>query len=193
MGPPTGRAIQFFFQTRSAVYNILSAENAELIARIRDLGHIVGLHAYVAQDFDQTVGDLSAELATQRLVLESILESPVTVFSFHRPPARVLEFRQDRVAGMINAYGPSFFEYSRTPASIHYYADSRHSFDYGHPLDEPLRDKLQLLLHPDEWTEEGLGLIANFESLRREHLLELNASFSREADHYDRARRENDR
>ena len=47
-------------------------------------------------------------------------------------------------------------------------ADSKHRFSYGHPLEEMSYQKYQILLHPDEWTEEGLLEGENFASLINE-------------------------
>ena len=76
-------------------------------------------------------------------------------FSYHRPPKWVLENRNDEISGMINAYGPSFFEFSSNPKEIIYLADSQHKWTYGHPLDRLSSAKIQILTHPDEWTLNG--------------------------------------
>ena len=74
-------------------------------------------------------------------------------YCFHRPPPWTLEIREDQLEGLINAYGPSFFEYSSEPQHIRYIADSQHRWTYGHPLEVVDAPKIQLLFHPDEWTE----------------------------------------
>ena len=56
---------------------------------------------------------------------------------------------------MINVYGDSFFEFSSSPKKIKYIADSMHKWNYGHPVDNLHYEKIQILLHPDEWSSEG--------------------------------------
>ena len=63
----------------------------------------------------------------------------------------LLKIRDDEIGGMLNQYGQSFFEFSDEPKNIKYLADSRHSWDYGHPLDYKHMDFLQILTHPDDY------------------------------------------
>ena len=59
-------------------------------------------------------------------------------FSFHRPADWVLKNRSDVMNGLLTLYGGSFFEHTKTPKTpkhIKYLADSRHRWDYGHPLE----------------------------------------------------------
>ena len=106
-------------------------------------------------------------------------------FSFHRPPKWALEVRADKICNMLNAYGPSFFELSSQPKHIKYVADSRHTWSYGHPSDQSDRKKIQILTHPDEWTEDGdNNLVEFFKELQNEHNRLFINTLHNETKHY---------
>ena len=144
----------FFFQVISSAYNPFSVKNKTKILSLIEMGHSIGLHFYVSHipvnDFEK----LDNEFKKQKKLFEEGLEQPCKIFSFHRPPSWVLEIRKDYLFGALNAYGPSFFEYSPTPKSIKYTTDSNHTWRYGHPLDNLKLPKMQILAHPDEWSNE---------------------------------------
>lgn len=145
----------FFFQVRSAAYNPFSIPDAGKITDISRMGCEVGLHFYVSHIKENDWPHLEEDLDSQRKLFESGLDMKCRVFSFHRPPRWVLENRADKIGGVINAYGESFFEFSESPTEIKYIADSKHKWSYGYPLDFVARKKVQILLHPDEWSESG--------------------------------------
>lgn len=178
-------ASSFLFQVRSNAYNILSSINSRKIQEIADLGCRVGLHLYVSHLEEGDWESLEAELSKQKDIFEFATGLKCDRFSFHRPPKWVLERRDDVVCGMLNMYGPTFFEFSPAPKEIKYLADSRHRFDYGHPLDGYQYGKFQILLHPDEWTEEGFNELDNFRSLEREHLEDFYDTLDSETKNYN--------
>ena len=158
----------FFFQVVSSAYNPFSVRNCEKIYRIIDLGHDVGLHFYVTHINENDNDNLRRNLERQKSLFEGGFSIDCDRFSFHRPPRWVLEKRSDTIDGLINAYGESFFEFSPNPSKIKYVADSQHKWSYGHPLEHVDKTKMQILVHPDEWTKSGeerddkffLGLVA---------------------------------
>lgn len=90
----------------------------------------------------------------QKSIFETGLSLTLNIFSFHRPPKWLLDIRDDYLFNTINAYGPSFFEYKPHPVDIKYVSDSNHQWKNGHPFDDFKQSKLQLLIHPDEWSGE---------------------------------------
>lgn len=156
----------FFFQVRSNAYNILSIRNLRHIDKILSYDHRVGLHLLIHDGIPENSWDfLYSELFLQKNILEDALQYKIDRFSFHRPKRWMLEKREDAIGGLVNMYGPSFFELGDNPQKIKYYADSRHKWAYGHPLEEADYKKFQLLLHPDEWSKEGLDVKKNFKKL----------------------------
>lgn len=156
----------FLFQVMSNAYNPFSAHNKSLIRDIKDLGHSVGLHFYVSHIKSFEINSLESNLIDQSRMFELGLGLPCEVFSFHRPPRPALEIRENYLCGMINTYGPSFFEFSENPSHIKYVADSQHKWSYGHPLEFVNNPRVQLLVHPDEWTDDGdSGTLDFFQNL----------------------------
>lgn len=147
----------FFFQVISSAYNPFSVKNKSKILSLINMGHTVGLHFYISHVPAENFNELEKEFIKQKNIFETGLELPCNIFSFHRPAPSswVLEIRKDYIFGAINAYGPSFFEYSKTPNKIKYLADSNHRWKYGHPLDKLNFSKLQILIHPDEWSDDN--------------------------------------
>ena len=146
----------FFFQVISSAYNPFSVKNKAKIQSLIDMGHSVGLHFYVSHVPVKNFEKLEYEFNQQKKIFEAGLELPCKIFSFHRPAPSswVLEIRKDYLFGALNAYGPSFFEYSPDPKNIKYTADSNHRWKYGHPLDNLEFSKMQILVHPDEWSNK---------------------------------------
>jgi hypothetical protein len=143
------------------------------------------LHAYISHLQAGDLRSLNSELAKQKMMFESGLGLACESFSFHRPPMWALEIRKDNLFNMVNAYGPSFFEFSSQPKEIKYIADSRHEWAYGHPLEYEQESKIQILIHPDEWTEKGDDTLAEFfNRLKNEHELEFENILNNETKHY---------
>lgn len=174
----------FLFQVNSNAYNIASVRNKKLINEINEMGSSIGLHLYVshlkANDWDS----FEMELKQQLDILQRSFDFKVNRFSIHRPPKWTLLNRADILYGLINMYGESFFEFSAQPKNIKYIADSRHSFDYGHPLNSYSFKKFQLLLHPDEWSIEGLNAEDNFKKLINDNRLRFDETLNNETKNY---------
>lgn len=145
----------FFVNPHSTFYNMLEPGILALLARIRGLGHDLGLHfdAEAHKGRLGTLDGLTRCLTRERDLLADWLGSEISVFSFHNPDvANLLSFDQDEVAGMVNTYGRTFRE------SYAYASDSnghwRHKsipviINEDHP-------RLQILTHPGWWTPEPL-------------------------------------
>jgi len=147
----------FFIQVISSAYNPFSIKNKAKILSLVEMGHIVGLHFYISHVPLNNLKKLEDEFNLQKKIFETGLGLPCKIFSFHRPAPHswILDIREDYLFGSINAYGPSFFEYSSNPKKIKYIADSNHRWKYGHPLDNQNYSKMQILIHPDEWSDKN--------------------------------------
>jgi hypothetical protein len=129
----------YFLMTRSVFYNLDSSEGEAALARLRELGHRVGLHAvHPHVDFDDR--------------FEPVL-------AWHNPdPAYVNE----PVDGLVNVMTPPWFDRD------HYRSDSNQHFRSGDPTDELARGKiewLQLLIHPEIWAFGGQTMRETMESM----------------------------
>jgi hypothetical protein len=137
----------YLLMTRSVFYNLASSEGTAAIARLRELGHAVGLHA-VHPDVD-------------------LDERFDPVVSWHNPQA---EYMSESIPGAINVYAEPYFQ----PAT--YRSDSNQYWRSGCPHEE-LRGGgfpwLQILVHPEIWVYRGatMGLtmrsMLNAEKARR--------------------------
>lgn len=161
----------FCVQVKNAAYNALATRNAKAIRKLIGRFHFVGLHLYISDIVDNNVGELIRQLRFQRLVLEEALGQKISRFSCHRPRSWVLKLNLRNETDMLNTYDPRLFELTNgidEPSRIKYMSDSNHSWKYGHPL--AFRNKyrkFQILMHPDEWSENGCA------TTTREHFREL--------------------
>ncbi len=124
-----GVAATYFLMTRSDFYNLEGRAGARALARLRDLGHAVGLHA-IQPD-------------------ASVDERFDPVLAWHTPdPATMSE----PLAGVVNVYAPPWFHPER------YRSDSNRRWRSGCPHEELAAGRfewLQLLVHPEIWLFDG--------------------------------------
>jgi hypothetical protein len=180
----------FFFQVRSPAYNPFSIDNKLLINKIKTYGHDIGLHFYVSNINADDKISLINELRTQKELFEKGLGLKCSIFSFHRPPEWVLKIRDNRICEMINVYGDSFFEFSSSPKKIKYIADSMHKWNYGHPVDNLHYEKIQILLHPDEWSSEGSTEKQLFHDLIEEQKKSFVNTLDNETKHFNKYKKD---
>jgi hypothetical protein len=137
----------YLLMTESVFYNLASSEGVDALARLRELGHAVGLHA-----------------VHPRVELDDRFDP---VVSWHNPEASTMSAS---IPGALNVYAEPFFD----PPT--YRSDSNQHWRAGCPHEE-LRGGgfpwLQILVHPEIWVYEGatMGLtmcsMLNAEKARR--------------------------
>ncbi|MDQ3671662.1 MAG: hypothetical protein M3364_04385 [Actinomycetota bacterium] len=124
-----GVGATYLLMTESVFYNLASSEGVTAIARLRELGHAVGLHAvYPNVELDERFDP---------------------VISWHNPQP---EYTSDEIHGVSNAYAKRYF------SPEHYRSDSNQRWRSGCPH-EALRAGafpwLQILVHPAIWVYPG--------------------------------------
>jgi hypothetical protein len=128
----------WFLMTRSAFYNLASAEGERALARLRELGHRVAHHAvWPHVDLD-------------------IRFEPVV--AWHNPD---LEFMSASIEGAVNVMSEPWFD------PEHYRSDSNARWRHGCPHEPLARGELewlQLLTHPAIWVYEGETMRKKMES-----------------------------
>ncbi|CAA9517803.1 MAG: hypothetical protein AVDCRST_MAG79-17 [uncultured Thermoleophilia bacterium] len=140
----------YFLMTESVFYNLSSPVGVRTIARLRALGHAVGLHA-----------------VHPRAVLDERFDP---VVAWHNPdPA----YMRDEIPGAVNVMGRHF-----DPAT--YRSDSNQHWRSGPPDDDLRAGRfpwLQLLTHPEIWVFPGgsmretmLAMLDADRQTRLEHL-----------------------
>ena len=169
-------------QVRNNTYNALSEKNINLISKIRDLGHHIGLHQNPPSSMK--LDTLKDYIMRDINILEDSYGFEIDRFAFHRQKKEYLNCYVE-LENKINCYDKKFFHFFEDKPEtleILYLADSNHKWKYGYPLDFDFSkiDKLQLLTHPFSWSEKGADNYANFVSLIRERNDELVNSMNTE-------------
>ena len=124
-----GAHATYFLMTRSVFYNLASPEGERAIARLRELGHRVGLHAVYP-----------------RLELDDRFDP---VVAWHNPDP---EFMAEPLDGAVNVMQTGYFDPN------HYRSDSNQHWRNGCPHEELAAGSfewLQLLTHPEIWAYPG--------------------------------------
>ena len=172
----------FNFQVACNTYNVVSNKSREQILSLHSFGHEIGLHYYASHIEEGNLDELVIDLHRQRDILQRAVGLEIKTFSFHRPQQWMLAaLRDDFVGGLLNQYGNSFFEYDPAPTRVKYVADSRHGWDYGYPLDFVSSRQIQVLTHPDEWSEKGGDEEANFRAIKAELSQNISEAFMDES------------
>jgi len=124
-----GASATYFLMTESVFYNLASTEGVAAIARLRELGHRVGLHA-----------------VHPRVVLDERFDP---VVAWHNPePAYMTE----PIDGAVNVMQKGYFD------PVTYRSDSNQRWRSGCPHEELRAGAfpwLQLLTHPEIWAYPG--------------------------------------
>jgi len=168
-------------QVRNNTYNALSEKNIDLIRKIKDLGHHIGLHQNPPF---MSPKELEKYVSNDINTLEKYYGFSIDRFAFHRPKREYLKSYFE-LPNKINCYDRKFFHFfDKKPEELRvlYLADSNHEWKYGYPLEFDFKKvhKLQLLTHPFSWTENGGDNYRNFLSLTRERNNELVNSMDTE-------------
>lgn len=140
----------YFILVRTDMYNVLSRQGGAQLGRLRALGREIGLHLDPSL-YDSELTALDRGAAVEIAALESALDLPVAMVSFHRP-AKWLQGLAAPIADRPHAYQPRYF------SEIGYCSDSRGGWHHGHPLDHPAvaaGTALQLLTHAVWWAYDG--------------------------------------
>lgn len=174
----------YFFQWTNNSYNILSRRNQEMIKKIREMGHHVGLHFALNGLTDME--EVRRQIRKEIRILSEMFGFPITQFSIHRPSKEVLR-ENIKLPGVLNAYQDDFFTFAEevdgsTELKVKYMSDANHIWRYGYPDRENVlgHDKVQILTHPFAWTEKGYDNRDNYATLVREKYAEMIDSIDRE-------------
>jgi hypothetical protein len=137
----------YMVMTESSLYRVGDDTSRDVLQKIMDMGHEIGLHIDLCA---HEIVSVEAKINSACRKLEDIIDSPVRAFSFHCPR------KEDqngplKIGDRVNAYARELQEW--------YLSDSGGRWRDGEPLPKLLRfDKplLQLLIHPIWWDDEHL-------------------------------------
>lgn len=145
-----GLKTTYMVMVSSPFYNIFEKKNKESILEIARLGHKIGLHFYVEQDWVGKCRVITKKISEDFDILKKCLSSAEPLVSWHNPTAGLIG--KERLyfnSFIINAYDTKFIK------EYFYISDSnyRHTFSQ---LIQLLKDNsglpLHLLIHPFIWT-----------------------------------------
>src|SRR5581483_7904364 len=149
-----GLAATYFFRCRSDFYNVFEPTIARLVRRIGEMGHAIGLH-FEADAPCESIDSLEAQLDEQRVLLETVTRTTVTVFSFHNPEVTgLLAMDAEQYAGMRNTYAASLRR------DYTYVSDSNGYWRFTpleHVLRSPSLTRIHVLTHPEWWTPHPMA------------------------------------
>lgn len=137
----------------SPLYSIEDTNSLDIILKLINMGHEVGLHFNPDENerIDYSDNNLSEDkmlLACNKL--EETVGQPVLSISFHRPTPQFLRGPL-LIYNMVNAYSKELMKW--------YLSDSKGQWREGPPLPRllmPEKNLLQLLVHPIWWGEEHM-------------------------------------
>jgi hypothetical protein len=172
----------YFVQLRSPLYNVLSRPHGQLVRRLLELGHGLGLHFDERSHEGASPSHVADLVDRERELLGAEFGVSVEVVSFHQPSARVLENKIK--VRCLNTYDRSDMR------GVGYLSDSNWRWredpiaafrSHSHP-------HLQLLLHPECWTYSSMPVERKWHQVLRDNveiaqetLLEREDTYKRRA------------
>jgi len=149
-----GISATYFVMLRSTSYNLFCIESRNMIERLIDTGHHIGLHLmgelYEEDDTEVLAEKVLAEVDTFQLELGVKIKA----VSFHHPGKTVLN-NDISIGSLINTY-------NRVQMADYFYvSDSNMIWQHEHPAEifsSRLYPRLQLLIHPMWWTLKSMSL-----------------------------------
>lgn len=131
----------YFFMISSPFYNLCEPRLIQIVTEMKQMGHQIGLH-YHHSSGDET--EVETHIAKEANILSTIINTPIKVFSIHRPSQSLL--LKEMNTPLINAYSTKFLK------QFKYLSDSNHHWKEGCLSEHVLRHKrLYVLIHPVWW------------------------------------------
>ena len=146
-----GAAATYFLMTRSEFYNLAAPSADGVVARLRSLGHRVGLHAvWPHVDRDERLDP---------------------VLAWHNPEP---EYMREPVDGLVNVMAAPWADVYRSDSNQRWREGCPHA-----ELGAGAFERLQLLIHPEIWVYPGASMratmLAMLEAERERRLRQLAA------------------
>ena len=187
-----GIATTYFVQIRNDAYNAFSFKNIEILRNMHRRGHHIGRHYHIGETMVPEC--VAKEIAEQCDLLQYMTGIHIDRYSMHRPKKETRYFETE-IPGKLNAYGACFFAYSEDvkpsdELNVKYISDAKHQWNYGTPDDDTLYrlPRIQLLVHPDYWSDTAQGTRDNFSGLISEHSMEYIDTLDNECNHFGQFR-----
>lgn len=170
-----GVSSTFFILLTSGHYNPFSKALRDVVSRLLNLGHHIGLHFDPEAYCLETNEEFREWVSRESMILESVTGTHVKVVSFHRPNPKWKGGSQDLTFPRVHTYQPEFF------SKIAYFSDFGGVWSNGHPLDsEAFRNHapIQILTHPVWWHERIVSPYASLEQILDQSVERLEKSMA---------------
>lgn len=163
----------YLFRVHADEYNLFSCISWDIIRRLRDLGHEIGLH-FEAMNVGRALKiDPPKLLKMEKETIESILGYKVKTASEHREISGTVHatpvYRE-----LYNPYEAGFDYYAMDEKyckQMKYLSDSNANWREGDLLKHlGKHDRFQILVHPDWWFENDLLLKGPYYHPRSTHI-----------------------
>lgn len=135
----------YFFMIRSPFYNLFSRANNEIVKRIIELGHDIGLH--YDEGYYSEKENLQNLIDREIKILKDNFQIEVNTVSFHQPSKEIIDNTVS--IKQINTYDKVFFK------NIKYISDSNMLLKENIAKIMQKYKKIQLLVHPIWWVACG--------------------------------------
>ncbi len=151
-----GVTATYMFVLSLPYYNMFDIAVRRIGKDIAAMGHSIGLH-FNASPYGEkqwSLQSLEDAMSKERALLGQLLETPIGSVSFHDPTSGNLShFNQTLLAGMVNTYSAEMKD------DYGYCSDSNGYWRHA-PISSVLtsaeHDRLQVLTHPEWWTEHAM-------------------------------------
>ena len=158
----------YFILTSSPAYNILAKRNSELINKISNMGHEIGLH------FDASIynNNFEKHAKNESNILSSVINKKIKSISVHNPSIHGI---YPKFNGFINAYDKRIFNDKQ------YMSDSSMSFRGKNPFEfikSVKKNTIQVLLHPIHYTSSGGSYDKIFYQYLKNQVIEIKKEWS---------------
>ncbi len=145
----------YFLHLHNTFYSLLEREIADLVNRLLDLGHEIGLH-FDPGFYAEGKAQLSKLLRAEKKMLTETFQTEINAFSIHNPDtcADRTGMEREQIEGMVNASTSEFRQ------SYSYCSDSNGYWRFR-PLNEIIEDvtveRIYVLTHPGWWVPEPMS------------------------------------
>ncbi|KYG81133.1 polysaccharide deacetylase family protein [Roseivirga echinicomitans] len=149
-----GVRANYFILPHSEFYNIFEKEVTEILFKIKELGHNIGLH-FDSHYYEITLeDDLEDYLLKEVELFRSIFNIEIRAFSFHNTTEFTMSCEKEAYAGLFNVYTESIKK------NYDYCSDSNGYWKYRRLKDFLMDDSIknaQVLTHPAWWQDEVMS------------------------------------
>jgi hypothetical protein len=173
----------WFLMLHSEMYNLLAAPNRDIVETIIAQGHRIALHFSTPFYRTSDTDTLCDRIDEERDLLRRLFGQEVTVVSFHRPSQMILDNKIK--IRCCNTYDHDDM------TGYHYISDSNMTWREACPtllFRERRCRHLQLLIHPEWWTEDEQPIERKYETIFRHGFEQAQSVLLRNARTYNTPR-----